>query len=114
MTAASQRHDEQARLAIFSGARVARTRSLAVIDLRFLPWLGFKATLRVRLIRRLDRAHETLDRVVRAFVAVAFDEVLIDRGGIAPFGAFFGDERAIRFAGAPALGTPLRFSLAVL
>ncbi len=100
MTAATQRHDEQAWLAVFSGARIKRQRSFAVIDLRFLTGFGFKAALCVRFIGRFKRAHETLYSVVRSIIAVALDEVLVDRRRVTAFAALVGDEGTMRFANA--------------
>ena len=77
-TAVAQLHHEQPWPAIFSGLRVPRERTLAIVDLRFLPGISLKPATDFRFSRS-QLADETLYRVVRAVVAVMLDQILVDR-----------------------------------
>ena len=60
-----ERHHEQPRPAILAGARIARQRAFAVVDLRFLAGLRFKTTTDLRLVAA-QFAGEPLDGIVGA------------------------------------------------
>ena len=85
VAAVAERHDEQPRPAVLTGARIARQRALAVVNLSFLSWLGFKPTTDLRFTWT-ELADQSLDGIVRAGVAVVLDEVLLDRHAVAPLG----------------------------
>ena len=99
MTAVAQRQREQPRAAVFAGARIARRRALAVVDLHFLTGLGFEPATNLR-IARSQLADEALYGVVGAAIAVMLDEVLVDRHGVAPLGDLGHDEVTMRLANA--------------
>src|SRR5271156_5514886 len=95
-------HHEQPRTAVVSRARVARWRSFAIIDLRFLTRRRFEPTLDLRFARP-QLADEPLNGIVRPFVAVVVDEMLVDRYAMAAFGEFGFDDGSVRFATAARL-----------
>ena len=98
-TAVAQLHHEQPWPAIFSGLRVPRERTLAVVDLRFLPGISLKPATDFPF-GRSQFADETFDRVVRAVVAVVLDQILVDRDRVTALGGLRLDEAPMRLAGA--------------
>jgi hypothetical protein len=74
-----------------------RERTLAIIDLRFLPGIGLKPAADFRLSRS-QLANETLYRVVRAVVAVMLDQILVDRDRVTALGSLGLDEAPMRLA----------------
>ena len=81
-----QRHDEQARLAIFSRARIARRRALTVSQPATLhPAAVSKRQLTFGSVGS-QLANEPFYGVVAALVAVMLDEALVDDFSVAAFG----------------------------
>ena len=78
---------------------MARRRSFAIINLRFLTRRRFEPALDLRLARA-QLADEPLNGVVCPFVAVVIDEMLVDRYAMAAFGEFGFDDAPVRLAAA--------------
>src|SRR5664279_5395795 len=78
MSAKSQRHDKEPRLAVLARARMASRSTLAVVDLLLGADFCLEAAANLR-ISWSNSACKTLDRVVRTVVRVMLDEILIDR-----------------------------------
>jgi len=93
----AQRHHEQPRLAVAVGARHARQRALAVVDLGFLARQEFEP-IELLGLAGAQLAHEALDAVVGAVKAVLIDQVLPDGRGVAPSAQLLLDERSVRLA----------------
>ncbi len=83
----TQRGHEQPRLAVAIGARHARERPLAVVDLHLLG------------LAVAQLAHEALDRVVGPGEAVLIHQILVDGHGIATQSKLGLDEGAVGLAG---------------
>lgn len=78
----AQRHDEQARAPVAIGARHARERPLAVVDLRFLAGPELEP-VELRRFAGAELGDETLDAVVLAGKPELIDQILVDRNSVA-------------------------------
>jgi len=78
-----------------------RQSTFAVVDLRFIAWLRFETAAGLHR-GRTQGSNEPFNGVVRADVAVMFDQILINCHRVAAFGNLGGDEPPMRFAPAAA------------
>src|SRR5207245_1720532 len=93
----AQRRHEQPWLAVASGARHARERALAVVDLHLFAGQELQPVELLRLALA-QVAHEALDRAVLRGEAEPVDQVLVDGHGVAPQAQLRLDEGAMRLA----------------
>ena len=100
MTAKSQRHDKESRLAVLAGARMASGSAFAVVDLLLGADFGLEPAANFQ-IGRSNSARKALDRVVGTIVRVMLDEILIDRRCVTAFSQSCFDEGGV-FAAAAA------------
>ncbi len=97
--AVAQSHDEQPCSSVLSALRVPHHRTRSVIDLRFFSCRSEDDPHRLRQMRSMMLADETLHRLVAAGKAVIGNQVLPDGLGVAATFQPLLDEFAIRFAG---------------
>ena len=76
-----------------------RERTLAIVNLRFLPGISLKSATDFGLSRS-QLANETFYRVVSPVIAVMLDQILVDRHRVTALGGLRLNEAPIRLAGA--------------
>ena len=89
-------HHEQPWTAVAVGAGDASHGAFSVVNLHLLAKGELKAVKLLRLLGH-DRAGEALDAVVAGHEAELVNQVLVDRGVVAPQTQLLGDEDAVRF-----------------
>ena len=102
LAAVAEREHEQPRAPVTVGAWIAHHRTAPVVDLRFFAWRGDddRAGGLRRGLTPAQRPDEALDAGVAPREAVAVDQVLIDRLGVAALAERQFDEVEVGFAGA--------------
>ena len=100
LAAVAQRHHEQPSAPVLAAFVVAHHRTGAVIDLGFFAGCGQDDPDGLRRVSAAQFAHEAVDRLIAAAIAVLINQVLPDGHGVAPAVKPKLDGLAIRLAGA--------------